>query len=40
MFGSVGFSVALNATADAKAAASVSVNSETVIDILSVIPGL
>ena len=38
MFGSVGFSVALNATADAKAAASVSVNSDTLIDIFSVIP--
>jgi phosphoserine phosphatase len=39
MFGSVGFSVALNATANAKAAASVSVNSDSLIDIFSVIPG-
>lgn len=40
MFGAVGFSVALNATADAKAVASVSVNSGTAVDIFSVVPGL
>ena len=40
MFGAVGFSVALNATDAAKAVASVSVNSGTVVDIFSVIPGL
>jgi len=40
MFGAVGFSVALNATDDAKTVASVSVNSGTVVDIFSVIPGL
>jgi phosphoserine phosphatase len=40
MFGAVGFSIALNATDDAKAVASVSVNSGTVVDIFSVIPGL
>jgi len=40
MFRAVGFSIALNATDDAKAVASVSVNSGTVVDIFSVIPGL
>ena len=40
LFGAVGFSVALNASVDAKAVASVSVNSGTLIDIFSAIPGL
>jgi phosphoserine phosphatase len=40
LFGAVGFSVALNASDDAKAVASVSVNSGTMVDIFSVIPGL
>ena len=40
MFEAVGFSVALNATDAAKAVASVSVNSGTMVDIFSVIPGL
>jgi len=40
MFGAVVFSVALNASDDTKAVASVSINSRTVIDIFSAIPGL
>jgi len=39
-FGSMEFSVAWNGTADATAAASVSVNAETLIDIFAVVPGL
>jgi phosphoserine phosphatase len=40
LFGAVGFSIALNATAEAEAAASTSVASEDLTDILQLVPGL
>jgi phosphoserine phosphatase len=40
LFGAVGFSVALNATAAAKAAASVAIDTDDLSNVLGVIPGL
>lgn len=40
LFGAVGFSVALNATAAAKAAASVAIETDDLVDVLHTIPGL
>ena len=40
LFGAVGFSVALNANAQARAAATVVVDSDSLMDVLDAIPGL